>query len=314
MVAVDAVEIVITRIEDLAEGVRELWLSRCNGEPFAPTVPGDSIRLSLPSGLERNYSLVGAAGIHDELAIAVALHTDGLGGSKEVFTLVPGDKVAVRPGTSFGLDDSDESCVFFAGGIGITPIWSMIQACEASGRPWQLYYAAKRPERAAFLAELTDLEQRRGGRVHLAFSEHGDRLNLASILADVGEGAGVYGCGPHVFVEAFTAASQHLGARSHREDFSAATVASGGFEVQLARTGRSVFVPDGSSILEVLLDEGLEPDYSCMSGTCGTCQIAVLAGVPDHQDFVLTDDEKLSNTTMMICCSGCRSGSLVLDI
>ena len=47
---------------------------------------------------------------------------------------------------------------------------------------------------------------------------------------------------------------------------------------------------------------------------CGTCETKVLEGVPDHRDLILTDAERASNKTMMICCSGAKSPTLVLDL
>ncbi|MES1265761.1 MAG: 2Fe-2S iron-sulfur cluster binding domain-containing protein, partial [Variovorax sp.] len=53
---------------------------------------------------------------------------------------------------------------------------------------------------------------------------------------------------------------------------------------------------------------------SCQQGVCGLCETRVISGTPDHRDLVLSDDEKAAGQTMMICCSGSRSGELVLDI
>ena len=44
--------------------------------------------------------------------------------------------------------------------------------------------------------------------------------------------------------------------------------------------------------------------FSCMEGVCGSCKVGVLEGIPDHRDFVLTAEERASNKTMMVCCSG----------
>lgn len=91
-------------------------------------------------------------------------------------------------------------------------------------------------------------------------------------------------------------------------------VATGGFTVVLARAGRSVFIPPGRTILDTLLDAGMELACSCLEGVCGTCETRVIEGVPDHRDFVLTDAERAANRTMMICCSGCKGDRLVLDL
>jgi vanillate O-demethylase ferredoxin subunit len=84
--------------------------------------------------------------------------------------------------------------------------------------------------------------------------------------------------------------------------------------VVLAASGRELAVPPGKTILEALFDAGIEPANSCREGVCGTCETRVLEGIPDHRDLVLTEAERSSNKTMMICCSGAKSGRLVLDL
>ena len=41
---------------------------------------------------------------------------------------------------------------------------------------------------------------------------------------------------------------------------------------------------------------------TCREGTCGTCEVRVLDGVPEHRDSVLSLEERLTNETMMTCC------------
>jgi len=88
----------------------------------------------------------------------------------------------------------------------------------------------------------------------------------------------------------------------------------GGFDVVLSRSGKTVAIPEGKSILEVLEAEGITIASSCLEGVCGTCETDVLEGVPDHRDNVLSKRERESNKTMMICCSGSLTPVLVLDL
>jgi vanillate O-demethylase ferredoxin subunit len=113
-----------------------------------------------------------------------------------------------------------------------------------------------------------------------------------------------------------TAAAGIEPARSHVERFGAtlAPAAGGDFTVELARDGRVLQVPKGSSVLDVLLDHGVDVAYSCMQGICGSCRVGVRAGVPEHRDECLSDEERASNASMMVCCSGARSERLVLDL
>ncbi|NUT17322.1 MAG: 2Fe-2S iron-sulfur cluster binding domain-containing protein, partial [Cupriavidus sp.] len=79
-------------------------------------------------------------------------------------------------------------------------------------------------------------------------------------------------------------------------------------------TGSLVKVPSGKSLLDALLDSGVEVEYSCREGVCGSCETAVLEGCPDHRDSVLSNSERASNKTMMVCVSGCKGSRLVLDL
>jgi vanillate O-demethylase ferredoxin subunit len=88
----------------------------------------------------------------------------------------------------------------------------------------------------------------------------------------------------------------------------------GGFTVELARSGREFFIPEGQTILEVLLDEGVDVDYSCELGICGACEQRVISGIPEHRDSILTEEEQAENKRVMICCAGCKSDRLVLDL
>jgi tetrachlorobenzoquinone reductase len=86
------------------------------------------------------------------------------------------------------------------------------------------------------------------------------------------------------------------------------------FEVRLHRSGRTVTIPKGETILETLIEEGVDVVYSCMAGHCGTCQTRVIEGVPDHRDSFLGDEERSDNKVMMICCSRSKTPVLVLDL
>ena len=91
-------------------------------------------------------------------------------------------------------------------------------------------------------------------------------------------------------------------------------ILSEGFKVKLARSNKTIFVEQDSSILFALLDAGVDLPFSCGSGLCGSCEVDVISGVPEHKDFVLTEEDRASNKTMMICCSGALTEEIELDI
>lgn len=92
------------------------------------------------------------------------------------------------------------------------------------------------------------------------------------------------------------------------------SVQNGGFDVRLHRSGRTVTVPPGETILDILLDAGVNVIFSCSDGVCGTCETKVIDGIPDHRDTFLSDEEKAENNKIMICCSGSKSPVLTLDL
>jgi vanillate O-demethylase ferredoxin subunit len=88
----------------------------------------------------------------------------------------------------------------------------------------------------------------------------------------------------------------------------------GEFQVKLASSGDIYTIPPDSSVLEVLLQNGVDVPFSCQQGVCGTCLTRVLEGIPDHRDMYLTDEEREKNDEFMPCCSRAKSGLLVLDL
>ena len=97
-------------------------------------------------------------------------------------------------------------------------------------------------------------------------------------------------------------------------DTATAPAKRGGFTVELARSGQEFFVPEGETILQVLLDEGVDVDFSCELGICGACEQRVISGIPEHHDSILSEEEQAENKRVMICCAGCKSDRLVLDL
>ena len=73
-------------------------------------------------------------------------------------------------------------------------------------------------------------------------------------------------------------------------------------------------VAAGQSILDVLLDADVDVSYSCMEGICGSCQLSVVEGIPDHRDSVLSNRQRAANDVVIACCSRSKSELLVLDI
>lgn len=71
---------------------------------------------------------------------------------------------------------------------------------------------------------------------------------------------------------------------------------------------------ENESLLDAVNQAGAGVLSTCREGTCGTCEVTVLDGVPEHRDSALSLEERLANETMMTCVSRCRGHRLVLDL
>ncbi|WP_321781896.1 PDR/VanB family oxidoreductase [Paraburkholderia sp. J94] len=302
-----------------AQRIASIELVPVEGEVFPPFTPGAHLDVHLPNGLTRSYSLVNAPEEQGRYVIGVLHDEKSRGGSRWLHEeLRCGATLSIgAPRNNFALDEAASSTLLVAGGIGVTPMLCMYRKLRERGRAVQFVYCARSRAQAAFLDELAAL----GGDVQLHFDdEHDGRpFDLAACLARQPSDVHAYCCGPGAMLDAFQLACAEAGIDNvHIERFAAsAPVESAqrtGYTVELARSGRTLFVPAGKPLLDALLDADVDVEYSCREGLCGACQTRVLGGCVDHRDSVLTQSERAANDAMMICVSGAQSGTLVLDL
>ncbi len=301
-----------------AQGIVSVELRSPTGDELPPFEAGSHIDLHLPNGLVRSYSLFNSPQERHRYVVGVLNDRNSRGGSRFVHEqLRVGSTIKIAPPrNNFELDESAPKSVLLAGGIGVTPIFCMYNRLRDIGKPVELIYCARSRKEAAFVEELVAS----GGKVTLRFDdEAGGPPNLRELLASHPADTHFYCCGPTPMLDAFEAACKELGYPNvHIERFAAAgeVTASqeGSYQVELAKSGKVIDVPAGMSLLDALLEAGIDADYSCREGVCGACETAVLDGIPDHRDSVLTERERESNKTMMVCVSGCKGSKLVLDL
>jgi ferredoxin-NADP reductase len=308
--------VVLREKTEIAPGIVRLVLAPLAETELPDWTPGSHIDLVLPNGEVRQYSLLPPSSAQ-QWRVAVLREKNGRGGSRYVHDdLQPGDELVARgPRNNFPVVASPRY-VFLAGGIGITPLLSMIEHVDAAGSDWTLVYCG----RSRATMALTDVVERYGaGRVTLHHDDEAGLFDLAAHLAEPVTGTVVYACGPRPFLDAVSGATAHWPAGAlHVEHFSsveqADTEPTRAFEVELRSSGRTVAVPAGVSILEAVREAGVQVLSSCAEGTCGTCETVVLDGEVDHRDSVLSREEQESSETMMICVSRARCPRLALEL
>lgn len=306
---------VVTAVEQLTADIRSYELAPATAAELPRFEPGAHISLQLPNGVTRSYSLIRGSRNSGHYTIAVKRDPASRGGSAYIHEhVVAGMRLEIgAPVNNFRLVEDVRYTVLVAGGIGITPIYTMARRLSELDRPWSLHYAARSPEHAAFLAQLAELP----GKVHTYFAESGTpALRLGDVFDSTATDVHYYCCGPAPMIDAFLASAPVDAAYLHVERFAAQAgeTNAGGCTVKLTRSGMTIDVPPGESILDAVLRHGVNVAYSCKEGLCGACETRVLDGVPAHRDLILDDDQKASGEVMMICCSGARSATLTLDL
>jgi vanillate O-demethylase ferredoxin subunit len=299
-----------------AAGVSLFEFARPDGEALPAWEAGSHVDLHLPNGLVRQYSLVREGAKPGSYVLGVKRDPASRGGSAWLHTTPRvGDLFHLgAPRNHFPLTEQAPLSVLIAGGIGITPLLAMAERLHPLGRDWELHYAVRTRAEAAFSAELARFGSR--CRVHCD-DEAGALLDVAALVAATPADAHLYCCGPGPMLAAFEAATASRPPdRVHVEYFMARAPAAtgGGFVVELARAKRELRIEAGQSILDAILDAGVDCGYACMQGTCGSCEVRVLAGDPDHRDALLPATRRLAEGTMLICCSGSSGERLVLDL
>jgi ferredoxin-NADP reductase len=317
VVAEHEADLVVAAKEAVAEDVVAVELTDPDGATLPAWTPGAHVDLVLSDSLTRQYSLCGSAADRRKWRIGVLKDPGSRGGSAFVHEqLQVGSTVRVRgPRNHFPLITAPRYR-FIAGGIGITPLIPMISEAHAAGADWQLLYGGRRRDSMAFVAELAA----HGDRVRLHPQDELGMLDLPSVLERPQPGTLVYCCGPEGLLTAVESHCREWPAGSlHVERFSAkpqepAPEGDTAFELVLQRSGITLEVPADVSVLEVCEDAGVSVLGSCYEGICGTCETAVIDGVPDHRDSVLTEDEQAVGDVMMICVSRCKGPRLTLDL
>jgi vanillate O-demethylase ferredoxin subunit len=324
----------VTDIKPETPLIRRLGLARVEGGPLPGFTAGAHITLDVPGVGSRKYSLVHAAADLTatraplQYVLGVRLDAEGGGGSRYIHALCVGDTIhAEPPQNNFALKPGPAPVALVGGGIGVTPLIAMAATLRAEGRPFRMAYAARSRSELAFMPEIEAL----AGDVLTIHSDDtaGRVFDMAAHFAALPAGTQVYMCGPKPMLKAGMDAARKLGWPRDRLAFelfySVAApqpqppappppVADGSFEVVLKSSGKSFQIPGDRSILDVLIEAGVDPIHDCKRGECGVCQVGVVEGVPDHKDHILSDGERASNKVMQICVSRSKSPRLVLDM
>ena len=319
----DQFDLTVTDIRAETSLIRAIRLARPHGEPLPSWEAGAHVKVRLPDGGERSYSLINtsldpaATTRPHAYRLGVRLERPSQGGSKFMHALKVGDVLAVAtPRNNFPLEPASKPIVLLAGGIGVTPVLSMAATLTAGKHPYRFIYAGRSRDQFAFLAESEALC---GEHLTVHTDDTGGILNVKGLMTSLSGNEPLYVCGPKPMIDAAIQSARDLGwvdGRLRFEIFAAAAPHAGDqpFEVVLNNSGKTFLIPPDKTILSVLIEAGEDPMHDCQRGDCGICQVSVIEGTPDHRDYILTDTERADGKVMQICVSRSKSPRLVLDL
>ncbi|MEN6080574.1 pyridoxamine 5'-phosphate oxidase family protein [Chromobacterium piscinae] len=332
----------VRHVEDENETVRSIYLEPADGSAPPDFIPGQHLSLKV-AGVDgarmRNYTLSQTGGYR------ISVKRQGKA-SARLHQLAPGDIVeALPPRGDFTLARADRPITLLAGGIGITPLLAMLhQLTEnpAAMPPTLLVYATRAVAERAFDAELEALRAKAAGRLRIVTAasqpetgrrlgvdyQHAGRADIGLLLRSGADLAGdFYLCGPAGFMQALYEQLIAAGVEDghiHAEAFGPAGLqrtgnaaqalpppADGAVPVRFSASAVDAEWQPGQSLLELAESCGLNPDFSCRGGTCGSCRAALLAG---QATYLQPPDYSTRPGEILLCCAYPAAGAVKLEI
>ena len=314
------IAVVVTDVVDVTPLIKRFRFEPVGGVPLPSFAGGAHIAVEMRDGgvVRRNpYSLMSPPSETSHYMISVRRDESGRGGSRYLHDQIrPGMTLHIsHPVNLFPIEHRARKHLLIAGGIGITPFLAMMEQLTRNHQPFELHYAIRSREHAAYA---DDLAAEHGARIHVYHDDQGETINLSRLLGHQPLGTHLYVCGPTPMIEWVLGSARALGwpdHNLHNERFIAPAIGTP-YDVKLARSDIIVRVGSHQSMLEAIEAAGVDAPYLCRGGACGQCEAKVVAceGTLLHHDHFLTASEKASGTSVMPCVSRFQGASLVLDL
>jgi ferredoxin-NADP reductase len=317
-------EAVVMERHALTDRISELKIGAADGRALPMVEAGSHIELRFggTSGyFLRHYSVVGPLALDGEnepfwrIAVQREDHARGSAFIHENFRKGTNLRVS-QPIGAFRLGRNLPHVLLVAGGIGITPILPMMRSLVTRKQSFSMLYAGVTWEAMAYADEVVAMG---GDAVRLHQSGRHGVPDLAALLDFQPPGTVAYVCGPSPMIEALRDTARRLGwddKRVRYEVFNAAHRPDDTDFVVRLRSGRTITVGAGTTILDSLEVAGVDTLSDCRRGECGLCLTDVVDahdGI-DHRDSYLTAEEKVDSGQLTICCSRAMGELLDLDL
>jgi len=311
------ISLIISSIRQLTPRIRAYELRDANGQDLPLIAAGAHLKIPIiredTTTEFRYYSICSNPAQRDTYEIAVQADEDGYSAIQDFFTMNL-QFTCEPPSNHFPLHADTSPTVLIAGGIGITPIKPMAQTLARRGRRFQLHYAGRSRKEMAFNDFLSNEFQHN----YFAYpADEGKRLDVIKLLSEAAHNAMIYACGPQALIEATYNAASSLGISKDRIHSEASSTKQNENEkpviLELIRSNKLIHVDATQPLLAAIRDAGVNVDFDCCVGECGTCAVKIIEGEADHRDTVL-DEASRANGMICICVSRANSEKLILDL
>ncbi len=315
-----ALKVKVTAVEQVAEQIKHFTMVAEDGSPL-PYFSGGShvvVSMDIDGRTHRSaYSLMGPTNDNSAYQIAVRKQEKSRGGSVFMHEKVePGTLLEISmPTNLFSIHRLAKKHILVAGGIGITPFLSQITDLNRLGHDYELHYAYRSAEHAAFRKEIEALC---GDKAFFYPENETGRLNITELLSKQPLGSHVYVCGPDPMVNGLELIASELGwpeTSVHSEKFLAPATGAP-FTVSLLQSNTEVVVPGDLSMLEAMEEAGIDAPYLCRGGACGRCEVEVVECDGDlvHHDEYLSDAERVAANKILPCVSRANCSRMVINL
>lgn len=312
----DILSVQVEEIVSVTPLVKRFTLASKTIANLPPFSAGSHIMVHVPgkNRVSHNaYSLLSSPKNRDHYQIGVLLQKNSRGGSAYMHEQVRvGDLLQISPPVNlFPIDRLARKHILIAGGIGITPFLSYISELAELQTPYELHYAYRDRNQAAFLEHLA---LQPSNNLHTYESGRNQRMQSQLILSKQPLGTHIYVCGSVNFTADVVECARQLGwpdSHIHYEQF-AASRPGNPFKVICVKSSCEIDVPEDMSLLEALESAGIFVPNSCRGGACGQCETEILEGEAEHRDNYLSND--LRDSRIMPCVSRAKNGLLVLNL
>lgn len=309
-------ELVIVDIINETHDIKTFRFKRKNGKGFMTFLGGQflSFQIKDDNKLLRSYSISGSCENRSTLQVSIKKLNDGVG-SGWFHSLEVGDSVfAFPPGGLFSDDtlDSDKKRIFVGGGIGITPLLSMIKTnIDRSNRiPLSLFYGMNSVKDMAFHKELQLLEDTYDNFSYFPILSNKDEswsgdtgfisYDYITSKLSIDKNDNFYFCGPPVMTDSITYGlikNGHVLEHIHSEKFASPVAFNpdniSAVDAEIIVDGKTLAYSGKDSLLEFLEASDIDIDFACRSGVCGACKCKVIEGDVDaFTDSGLTPKER----------------------